>query len=289
MTCQYKVNPFVTYDLNDELIIQTKVGIDKITEKNRAKLILELRNSIGKTIDGDIVLDFLNKLKIDEGFLDYLFNRQIVSKKIPLQMGLQDIYFYSPDKSYSKKIRKIFENEEKIKILDTEEDLVDKVRLNQSDLFIIFYREYSKAEAIGWRDLFKYHANTFSSMAYIYNEYLYIDSLYSAKWNLPCHLCHKGFIENEHRIGAEENVTYQIMIDELFESDHGFKLSHSFSNSQELNILTQLCNFITKLSIPTSRLANAHSPFINGAVFDIQENVLSKGTTRHWELCDCYE
>lgn len=289
MTIHYKINSFITYDLEDELILQSKYSIDKISLNREKNLLMKIQKKIGKIISEQEIFQYIDEFQVDKVFLQYLIDKKVISTSAPLQMGVKEIFFYSSEKYFKESIENLFENNPKIHVLNSIERVIERIERNESDLFIVFYKEYNKREASILRDLFKKYSNTYSSISYLYNDNLYIDSLYSSKWNLPCHLCHMNFIENEHRIGAEEQVTYQIMIDELFDLNKEFKINHILSKPQQLNVLTQLCNFINRLSQPSSQVSRSHSIFTTGTVYDIRECVLSKGFTHHWELCDCYE
>lgn len=289
MTSYYTINPFITYELEDELILQSKYGIDKISLENEKKLLITLQKKIGNTISDFEFQQYTEKIQVSGFFMQFLFDKTILSLPTPLQMGINNIYFYSSDNEFNNNIENLFENNHKIHVLNSIEEMIEKVEMNESDLFIAFFEEYDKRKAGTLRNSFKKNSNTYSSISYLYNGNLYIDSLYSSKWNLPCHLCHMNFIENEHRIGAEEQITYQIMIDELFNSNKEFKTKYNLSRLQKLNVLTQLCNFINSLSQPTTQVSKTYSIFTTGSVYDIKENILSKGSTHFWELCDCYE
>lgn len=289
MTSYYTVNSFMTYDLEGDLILHSKYSIDTISLEYQKNLLKELKKKIGKTISEHEIYKNVDEFQVSETFFQYLLDKKVLSKSQPLQMGINKIYFFSSEKYFNDNLEILFENNKQIYILNSMEDIIKEIKKNDSDLFLVFFKEYNKIEASVLRDLFKKYSNTYSSLSYLYNENLYIDSLYSSKWNLPCHLCHMNFIENEHRIGAEEQITYQIMIDELFDSDKDFKINQSLSKPQQLNVLTQLCNFIAKLSQPISQISRSYSVFTTGSVYDIREDILSKGVTHHWELCDCYE
>ncbi|WP_214872816.1 MULTISPECIES: McbB family protein [unclassified Exiguobacterium] len=289
MTRHYLINSFITYDLENELVLHSKYNIDKIFLDNEKKLLLRLQKKIGKIINENEISKYMNEFQVNETFLQYLIDKKVLSLSPSLQMGIKEIFFYSSKDYFNESIKTLFENNPKIHVLNSIEQVTKEVERNESDLFLIFFNEYNKKEASVLRDLFKKYSNTYSSLSYLYNDYLYIDSLYSDKWNLPCHLCHMNLIENEHRIGAEEQVTYQIMIDELFDLDNEFKIKHALSKPQQLNVLTQICNFINNLSQPCYQVSKSYSVFTTGTVYNIKEGTLSKGYSHHWELCDCYE
>jgi McbB family protein len=86
-----------------------------------------------------------------------------------------------------------------------------------------------------------------------------------------------------------KRVTYQKIIDQLYEYEADFEVQTPLSPRWRLNVATQLVNRIDRLitasngdRITLDEIGTAH-------VFNLNTMQEYQDVTTHWELCDCYE
>lgn len=289
-TTEYKLNKFIGFTTNSgEYILQNQLGITKILNKQLINYLTHLEKNNIKRI---------TKLEIESLFdkpddvINFLLRYSIIEKEISLNFSIESINFLSNHKEVGNITDYALRDELKSSTYIYQELLDEKFvpKLNDSkSLWIFFLNPYPRKLAKKIRDMFIDDYNKYLLISYIHNGNFYIDSLYSAEYKTPCHLCQINTIESEIRSSSERNLNYQKFVDVIFEENTRFNLEYPLSNIQVLNISSQLSKRVIDHIGSDNKSKVETSLFGEGLVMNLNNFNYQSDTTIHWELCDCYE
>ncbi len=117
-------------------------------------------------------------------------------------------------------------------------------------------------------------------VAFYYNFKFYITNIYSPTLLSPCPLCFFSNLESSLRTTNrfENNITFQNIIDIIYNEHARFKTYAEFSNMQLLHLVSYLA------------LLDKREYFYNESYeISYDTGLINQDTSYHWELCDCYE
>lgn len=285
---QYVVKPFILHTMHDgSLVVQSKNGIFRLYDNSIIKVVKTLSNKTGEKFSLGWIKD--QRVNNPEKVLDFLIWNNILKGIEEYNFKIRNINFLSSNKVIEELVSYSFKDLKEFKVYNNQKDFLNRIGENETEFFFVFLNPLNKENSRDLRNVFMNSSNSLSIISYIYNNHLYIDSLYSPKWKLPCHLCNLELIESEHRIGLGDRITYQQVVDELFIEDCTFSIEMACEPRHELNIATQICNRIEKLITYRDYEKVNTDDFTKGVFLNLKSNKMSQGSTHHWELCDCYE
>lgn len=288
----YIIKPFTLYKSSSEaLILQNISGIVLITENTLKEVVTYLETKTGNLIDEFLIEDLLGENAKKK--LNFLIEHSILKINTKPNFNISKVHFYSNSPMIEELISCTFKQNT---LWNSHLDFNDFTKLLEIDhhnngtrLFLIFLNPYNKRIATDLRNRLKKRYQDLSIFSYIYKGHLYIESIYSPKWNTPCHLCQINHLEAELRVGSAHRFTYQQMIDLLYEENNDFALEVPLEYGDVLNISTQIVNRMNKLFALKDEVNISLEEFTKGAVMDLLSKELYTDTTHHWEMCDCYE
>lgn len=287
----YELCNYVFHELTSgEIVVQNKEGIVRIKDPVLGNLIKEWDTHNGSTIP-------LNDLNDNFGeraqqALDFLLQYKIIEKRETPNFNLTGINIISNSAFFIEhsKDMYLYDYGDKLNIRFSD---YDDIELEKNELVILFLNPYNKHEASEIVKKVNSEENTISLISYVYNNTIYIDSLYSKKWYKPCHFCHIGHIETQLRTNHTGNISYQQIIDFIYHEDSQFKVESPLQ-VKDINILSCIISnildkFITRGS--NKFLFNHESlEDMNYAyAIDLNTKEVSSDVSIFWEMCDCYE
>lgn len=287
----YKVKSFVQYKTNNEFaIVQNKNGIVKIDNLSMLEFLdyLDLHSS----------LSFISKEKIHKFFDDdtyddaisFLESNQIIQKQIDYNFNVNKIVFFSNDKMVSK----VFSDDVKYsfdKNITFQSDL-KQIHLDEQTLLISFFNPVDW-DSIDELSSLVNGSNCIWLLSYPYNSSFYFNNLYKKSWHVPCYKCVRAGIVDQERIDMFDEVSYQQIIDTLYNNYPGFLIETKVTFKQA-NKIFSIIQFIVeqfiKIDTPFNRLKNNKAINILDCLkLDPDSNKVMHETAIHWEMCDCYE
>jgi McbB family protein len=289
---KYSVNNFVYHKLpSDNIVIQNQKGIVKINNKELIDLIVQVDMNNNRQLSKDEIAEFLGSQT--DAAIDFLMNYQIIQEYKNYNFNVKNIKFFSNNYSLNNNLSKhIIELKNDV---DIDFTIIQNLetQFNQSDLVIVFLNPYDKNLANQIRDNVQKSGDCLLLMTYIYNSRFYMDSLYNPKWKNPCHHCHMGYIESQLRMNEYGNLSYQSLIDIIYQEDNSFKVEAPLSTIDLYNIIVLIFNHLDKHVFRTKGrvlfLDESLDEINSTTVFNLENKAISKDTSIHWELCDCYE
>lgn len=288
-TKKYIVDNFIYQEINqDQLIVQNKHGIVRITQRNMIEFIKKLDTMPNSIINEDLFSGYFNNHTEDA--IKFLLEYKIIKvKKEELNFNVRTIKYYTNHNKLHE-ITQFLLNKDpsrKIEMIQPED-----FTFNSDDLIIVFLNPYDKKIARKIVEEIN-RSNAILMMSYVYNNKVFFDSLYRKKWRNPCHFCHMGHIESQLRVSETGELTYQHLIDLIYHENNSFKVETPLNSIEITYILSilfnQLDKFITRDN--GSVLFNSESLYEmnNSIMFDLLSKQKSIDTSIYWELCDCYE
>ncbi|WEG13650.1 McbB family protein [Pullulanibacillus sp. KACC 23026] len=288
MESTYKINPFIFHELHDgDIVVQNKFGIFRFSDERIKDFLLKSEGKNTSSFNYQKIKSFFRDQTKE--IIDVLLETKIIRFSNTLNFEIKNINFYSNNALVGSLISRSFEEVENFHCDRALSHFINKIDLNETELFVVFLNPYDKSLATKLRNKLKSNQNTYSIMSYVYNNKLFVDSIYSDRLKTPCHLCHIGFIESELRIGSRQRITYQQLIDSLFLEEKRFKVETPLRYHDALNIASQICNRIELLLSVFCEMEVEGDDFLQGLVMDIVTKECYVDRTHHWEMCDCYE
>lgn len=287
-TIKYVINPYVIHQLPDKrIVLQNREGIVILDDEKMKKIVSFLEHKIGHQYN---YLE-LEKLFGDDfnEYLNFLLNNKVVSAITIPNFKIQNIHFYTNSYIVGNLVSKSFQDHSCFwNTYSDEKKYREMIGDNKNDFFLIFLNPYDKLLARKLRDHFK-NTKTLSIMSYVYRGHFYFESIYSPLWKTPCHICQFTHIESELRLGAAYQVTYQQIIDYLYNIDRTLLVETPLRFNDSLNIAAQITNRVDQLLALDDESIIDINEFTKGLVLDLTNKEVKLDTTYHWELCDCYE
>jgi len=286
----YIINPFTLYfQTEDQLVLQNKKGIVFITDQTIIETMKFLESKAGESFPSAYIENLLKENSKDK--INFLKDHSIIELETNPNFNIEKVHFYSNNVKVEELVSNSFNQNslwESYKDIKLFSEKIKEVE-ERSQLFFVFLNPYNKRNASDLRDMLIKKQKCLSIFSYIFKGQLYIESIYSSEWKTPCHLCQINHIESELRLGSAHGITYQQVIDFLYQENSNFSLNTPLDFSEVLNISTQIVNRINLLfALNSSELINFEE-FTRGIVLNLNSKKLYSDTTHHWELCDCYE
>lgn len=288
-TKEYVVENFIYHEINqDQLIVQNKHGIVRITQQNMIEFIKKLDTMSNSVINEELFNGHFNSHTEDaiKFLIDY---RIIKANKEELNFNLRTIKFYTNHNELHEITRFLINKDpsRQIEVVQSED-----FTFNPDDLIIIFLNPYDKKTARKIVNEIN-RSNAILMMSYVYNNKVFFDSLYRKKWRNPCHFCHMGHIESQLRVSETGELTYQHLIDMIYHENNSFKVETPLDSIEITYILSilfkQLDKFITRDNGRVLLNSESLYEINNSIMFDLLTKQKSIDTSIYWELCDCYE
>ncbi|WP_436889256.1 McbB family protein [Mammaliicoccus sciuri] len=284
MTSIYNIKTYLLYRLNDfEVILQNHLGIVRIKEQRMIDFLYHI---------DDEVLREISKNKIEEYFgsdtyqaIEFLEKNKVLSNVKKTDFNFDKIFLFCNEKQQLSYLNEIM-NEKKIKVIYGMIEEIEKYELDNS-LVLVFQNPYNKIRSRKIIEYINQFEDNLLIMSYIYNNVFYIDNVYTKELNNPCHFCNMGFIESQIRSSEDDQISYQDLIDEIYEIDDKFEVNHPLTIINNLKISIYLYDFLIIYLDNNKKLSNRD--ILNCFRFDLNKNIKMTDTAIHWELCDCYE
>ncbi|MHB1955863.1 MAG: McbB family protein [Sulfobacillus sp.] len=109
------------------------------------------------------------------------------------------------------------------------------------------------------------------------------------KWRVPCHLCQINHIKSDLRLRVTGAVTYQQIVDQLYDDDSSVDVHTPLTARRSLHIADRLVHrmdrFVTLRDADTMEPEECRYAYM----LDLNTMLSLQDITTHWEICDCYE
>lgn len=289
----FMINKYLQYSLpDDSLVIQTTIGITKVTDKRMVNLLKEWDKGGVTKVSFDTLKNLFEE--DTQGAIGYLESYGVIKSKKNINIDINGLLVVSNTHLTQQYVFDTLYNQYGIN-LDTKAVHTDDF-LNLTDkeleqkLIVIILNPYDKTFVDSLLKKQKALNSSITLMGYIYANNFYMDCLYNYDWKLPCHNCHMGHIKSNLYLDESDHMTYQQIIDQLYsEANEGFEIGVPLSAVQELNIACLVVNkvnkYINDLSIPSIHIEE----FNQCTLLDLKSFKKYEDTSIHWEMCDCYE
>lgn len=285
----YKINNFIYHELpNKQIVVQSQNGIVEVFEdgmKNFIKIIDKEMPS--KEITAANLQNYFGRNTTEA--IEFLISYGILSQIEDLNFAINRIIFATNDIKLYNLVNFLHSNQDADNLFTAvlnENDLND-FSFDSQDLLVCFFNPYDRnliKKTKGVAD--KY--NMLIQIGYVYNNDVFIDNFYRESWKNPCHFCNINNIRNQLRTEVFEEVTYQHILDDIFEKDSTFKVETAFNQSQIVFLCNTLLMNVNKfINIP--RNTNYTGDLLNIIKLNMEDYSVVVDTAVHWELCDCYD
>lgn len=269
-----------------DVVLQNDNGLIRITDRRLAQFILNIdKNKVRKLNIKSIREDFGEET---QRVVEFLGDHGVLEQPVQANFNIEEFVFYSNHSEVSNLVKTALCKDSELYQHNDIKALLDQ-NINSNSFWFVFLNPYSKKLAKQIRDKFIDIENSYLVISYIYNNCLYIDSIYSADWKTPCHMCQIGWLESELRSSSVEQLNYQEIVDILYQENVNFQVGAPFSALQTMNVATQLLNHIAKYTGEDTIHKLSLDDVNQGFAMDLRTFKSHKDTTMHWELCDCYE
>lgn len=285
----FVINKFLMYLFNETLIIQTPTGISKVSDTRMIELIKDWDiNSVQKFTKSEF--KYLFEEDTDDA-IQFLENYQIIEEKRENDINIKGITVISEDDFISnillERLTHQYQNRLSIKSVSSNNFSSELFE----DQFIIYIQtKYDKKRVKEFLGIQRRLNNSVTLMGYTYSTNFYLDCLYDPKWKLPCHNCHLGHIQSNFYSEEENEMSYQMMVELLYqESDDAFIRGIPLTSVQEMNIACLILNKVTGY-IGDLNESSIHQQDINkSAMLNLKTLKKHEDNSIYWEMCDCYE
>lgn len=284
----YEVSPFFLFEGKVNTVVQNTFGITAINDKSVINLLKTWDKNQQKQFNKN-ELEIIDQSEIDD-VLNFLEESNIICKKTNKKYPINKLSIVSDNKEVSNNLLNMLNDDvdKKITIHSIDFNEFINKKFIESDLVIVILTKYSKRMGKIIKDK-AVDENFILLMGYCYASNYYIDNFYKRDWFEPCHVCNISNIETQLRIDNGEKMSYQNLIDILYNKNQDIVISVYLSSYQKNIIAIKYMELIKKF------LGNGNITLLNpdeGNMFsmiDLNTNQVYKDTALHWELCDCYE
>jgi len=287
----YTVGNFIYHELpSGDVVVQNQAGIVMINNEEMKDWIKILDTKTNTDLSEEEIRQHFSEY-CDQS-IEFLLRYKIIQHKIQYSFNVSTVHFFTNNRAVAHNMKQHMNNY--LSDFDIDFSIVDSPlgAKNSNLLNIIFLNPYDKKLATEIVSETKKNGNLLL-MTYTYNNSFYIDSLYYCKWKKPCHLCHMGHIESQLRTSQFGELTYQNLIDLLYNQEPNFKVETSLNVIDIYSIVTMIFNYLDRLIFRSKGnvlFSNEALEDINYSVmYDLQTKKIAKDISIHWELCDCYE
>lgn len=283
------INKFLMYPFKETLIIQTPVGITKVSDIRMIKIIKDWDiDSVQKFTKGEFTYLFKEDT---EDAISFLESYQIIERERKNEINIKGVTIISEEDFISKilleRLTNQYQNRISIKSVSPNEFSSDLFE----DQFVIYIQtKYDKKRVKEFMGIQRGLNNSVTLMGYTYSTNFYLDCLYNPKWKLPCHNCHLGHIQSNFYAEEENEMSYQMMVELLYqESNDSFIRGIPLTSIQEMNIACLTLNKVMGYLSDLKELSIHPQDLNKSTMLDLKTLKKYEDTAIFWEMCDCYE
>lgn len=288
----FRINNFIYHELpSGELVIQTKVGIVKVSNQSMINFIKEIDDQQKyRTVPLKLIEDYFGEYTSEA--ITFLNTYKILKMEEPFNYKVKGINFFSNSSKFLD-LTKIILNDtyDKNGFSTYYSNSIEDLILDDQIVWCCFLNPYDRGLAKKIVEACRANKNILL-MSYVYNGSVYVDNLYSSKWKNPCHFCNMGHLESQLRVQKDGNLTYQHIVDMVNQEDSNFKVELNLNNIEIMKVISVIIDIIEKFFIRSSKTMRFNESFedINYCtLIDFNNQTVTKDIGIHWELCDCYE
>ncbi|MDC6268623.1 McbB family protein [Lysinibacillus fusiformis] len=285
------INKFIMYPLKETLIIQTPTGIIKVSDTRMIEIIKNWDiNSVRKYTKSEFKYLFEDET---EDAISFLENYQIIEKEKENEVNIKGITIIAEENEnyivelLLERLTNQYQNRLSIKTVSQNNFTSELFE----DQFIIYIQtNYNKKRVKEFKEIQRKLNNSVTLMGYTYSSNFYLDCLYDPKWKLPCHNCHLGHIQSNFYSGEENEMSYQMMVELLYqESEDAFIRGIPLTSLQEMNIACLVLNKVIGYLGDLNRLSIHPQDLNKSTMLNLKTLKKYEDTAIFWEMCDCYE
>ena len=290
-TEQYEVRNFLQHDsLSGDMVVHTTAGIVLVREHRMKAFLCHLEDSMRTRVLGSEMSDWFGPEA--EEARNFLLRYSVLAESPMLNFAIEEVELVTNCAEVGELVNSTMADSRwTYSLCHAKADIVKQIErvAGRPVLLSVFLNPYVRDIAMAVRDTFLHAKDTVLLMSYTYNNCLYIDSPYQENWKLPCHVCQMSQIQSDLRLRFTGGVTYQQIVDQLYDHDTDVPIYTPLTPRWSLNIATQLSNRIYRLANldDTDRMEPEELRY--AFMLDLNSLVGRADTTTHWELCDCYE
>ncbi len=285
------INKFIMYPLKETLIIQTPTGIIKVSDTRMIEIIKNWDiNSVRKYTKSEFKYLFEDET---EDAISFLEDYQIIEKEKENEVNIKGITIIAEENEnyivelLLERLTNQYQNRLSIKTVSQNNFTSELFE----DQFIIYIQtNYNKKRVKEFKEIQRKLNNSVTLMGYTYSSNFYLDCLYDPKWKLPCHNCHLGHIQSNFYSGEENEMSYQMMVELLYqESEDAFIRGIPLTSLQEMNIACLVLNKVIGYLGDLNRLSIHPQDLNKSTMLNLKTLKKYEDTAIFWEMCDCYE
>ncbi len=286
---EFVINKFIMYPFKETLIIQTPTGIIKISDTRMIEVIKDWDiNSVRKYKKSEFKYLFEDDT---EDAISFLESYQIIEKEKGNEVNIKGITIIAEEDFVGEILLERLTNQYGNKLS------IEMISQNHfcsellEDKFIIYIQtKYNKKRVKEFMGIQRKLNNSVTLMGYTYSSNFYLDCLYDPKWKLPCHNCHLGHIQSNFYSDDENEMSYQMMVDLLYqETDDTFVRGIPLTSIQEMNIACLVLNKVIGYLGDLNRLPIHPQDINKSTMLNLKTLKKYEDTAIFWEMCDCYE
>lgn len=291
---EYEICNYIYHELpNGDLVVQNSAGIVRINDPILRSKIIEWDTKTTSVIDNNIFIkEFQNR---SEQAIEFLLKYKIIKEKIVPNFSINRVNIITNSNLFYNNMSDLshdFTDKLTLRFTNIKERELEDNSIDNNELVIIFLNPYSKTIAKKILDYASNKKNTVTLFSYVYNNSMYIDSLYSKKWYKPCHFCHIGHIETQLRVNESGSMTYQQIIESLYYEDSSFKVESSLKKMDIYLLVHTIGRIINKFIIRDDQYLYNHESLEDmnkSYVINLKTKEISDDFSIFWEMCNCYE
>ncbi|WP_369435904.1 McbB family protein [Lysinibacillus fusiformis] len=283
------INKFIMYPFKESLIIQTPTGIIKVSDTRMIEIIKDWDiNSVQKYTKSEFKYLFEEET---EDALSFLESYQIIEKERKNEVNIKGITIISEEDFVGEILLERLTNQYQNRLSIKTVSQNDFSRELFEDQFIIYIQtRYDKKRVKEFMGIQRELNNSVTLMGYTYSTNFYLDCLYDPKWKLPCHNCHVGHIQSNFYSEEENEMSYQMMVELLYqESDDAFIRGIPLTSIQEMNIACLILNKVIGYLGDLNELSIHPQDINKSTMLNLKTLKKYEDTAIFWEMCDCYE
>ncbi len=283
------INKFIMYPFKETLIIQTPIGITKVSDTRMIEIIKDWDiNSVRQYTKSEFKYLFEDET---EDAISFLESYQIIEKERGNEINIKGITIIAEENFVGEilldRLTNQYQNRLSIKTF-SQNDFCSELF---EDQFIIYIQtKYDKKRVKEFMGIQRKLNNSVTLMGYTYSSNFYLDCLYDPKWKLPCHNCHLGHIQSNFYAEEENEMSYQMMVELLYqESEDAFIRGIPLTSIQEMNIACLVLNKVIGYLGDLNRLSIHPQDINKSTMLNLKTLKKYEDTAIFWEMCDCYE
>ncbi|SYW14273.1 McbB family protein [Oenococcus oeni] len=285
----FQILNFVVFKIAGYLIVQTRFGINKISDSEIEKCILTLDQKNTRSISSKELSSILPADRKKET-IDFFKKIHLIRNFPSINFDVSRVIFYSNDSKMQAIFGDFVRKQDSYQNLSITDNPFKN--FNDRDLLISFFNP------LDWKTIDKIYksireTDSIWMLSYPYNKTIFLNNPYKKSWYSPCYKCVKAMIEGNNLSHFFNYPSYQNVIDSLYSQYTDFKVETSLLYTHYLGILNliiyELENYFMKNDIPYLPTNSLNSSLLNVIEYDPYSRKTSIHTATHWDMCDCYE